>query len=78
MYVLKTKMRSVSTLPLLARSLAVSLPMPVLAPVIMTVLLSRRTEELHWPQKKFLELITEQMFIYHSEYLKWSSRWEWG
>lgn len=60
--VLKT--RFASFLPLFARSLAVSLPMPVLAPVIMTVLSSRRTEELHWAQKTFLELIPEQMFIH--------------
>lgn len=48
------KLRLWKEIPLLARSLAVSLPIPVLAPVMITVLPSSLAVEDHWPLKNAL------------------------
>lgn len=54
------------TLPLFAKSLVVSLPMPVLAPVTITVLPSSRAMEDHWPKKSALTQQDDCHNLFHA------------
>lgn len=49
-----TPVAEAGDLPLRARSLAVSFPMPVLAPVIITTFPSSLAVDLHWPPATYL------------------------
>lgn len=60
---IKTAVCCNKTSPLLAKSLAVSLPMPVLAPVIMTVLPSNRSSDVQRLQHTFLGTTQKKALI---------------